>query len=205
MIEFGYDVVFEDNVKFEDAVTFEEDVYFYDNLLVEGLDSEDSIDFDIKGHVEFRFDQDEALVIDTETLMRDDVRIAEDCDDSWDHCEESASDDRRGRHERRKQRKLKNDKSSNDEPPLYVEGDATFAADVILEEGDLTVTGMTTLEGTLDVNADVTVTAPGGGLVVKEGSIAYQEDILECWKFDGANWVAGDDNANALCSDVPSP
>ena len=65
-------------------------VTFYDNVIVDGgSDSEDSIDFDIYGHVEVRFDQEEALVIDTETLMRDDVRIAASCDDSWDHCESS--------------------------------------------------------------------------------------------------------------------
>ena len=113
--------------------------------------------------------------------MRDDVRIAASCDDSWDHCESSDSDDdRRGRDRKKERRGL----GSSDDPTLFVEGDATFGGDFNVE-GDLTVEAedsTVTLQGELAVNDNVIVRT--GDLIVREGSIAYQRDLIECPDLD---------------------
>jgi hypothetical protein len=135
-VEFGYPVHFENNVKFEDDVEFEDDAMFYDDVKVEGPSdsSADGIDFEISGKVFAIFEQDETFVIDTETLIRKDLRVAL-----------SEDDDRRN---------LKKKDSSEDPPNLFVEGDTELVGDVELATGeDSTVTtgGDLTVGGDLQV------------------------------------------------------
>jgi hypothetical protein len=181
VVEFGYEAIFEDDVKFEDDVDFEDDVHFYEDVIVEGPENsnEDSTDFEISGHVDVIFEQDETFEIDTDTLMRQDVRIALESDDDK-HDKHD--------HERRKRRKHRNLKSykSGDEPTLYVEGSADFETDVTIIEGDLTIE-----EGGIIVE--------DGDLIVV-GSIGYQGKLIDCW--DGSPATI---SPNSLCEDVPEP
>jgi hypothetical protein len=138
-VEFGYKVHFENNVKFEDDVEFEDDAKFYDDVKVEGPSdsSADGIDFQISGKVFALFEQDETFVVDTETLIRKDLRIALSEDD-----------------DRRKLKHSDSSSSSEDIPNLYVEGDTELVGDVELATGDdstVTIGGDLTVGGELEV------------------------------------------------------
>jgi hypothetical protein len=126
-VDFGFKAYFDNNVEFDDDVEFNDDTHFLDDVFVEGPDDshDDPTAFGISGHVDVLFEQDETLVVDTKTLLRKDVRVAQD-------------DDRRT-----KRRNL--DKDSEDPPSVYIEGDTEIDGETTLN-GDLTVVGSADLE-----------------------------------------------------------
>jgi hypothetical protein len=130
-VDFGFKAYFDNNVEFDDDVEFNDDTRFFDDVFVEGPDDseDDPTEFEISGHVEVLFEQDETLVVDTETLLRKDVRIAL-----------SEDNDRRT-----KRRNLKSSSSSEDPPNVYIEGDTEIDGETTLN-GGLTVVGPAGLE-----------------------------------------------------------
>jgi cytoskeletal protein CcmA (bactofilin family) len=147
-------VIFSVEVTFKDEdVTFEKgaEVEFKDDVEIDGgSDSDESIDFDIKGYVKVDFMQKEPFDVFTETRFRDDVLIKK---------EEKKNTGKTGK-------TGKSSKSSEDdpEPTLHVAGDITtemslHAGENLHVDGDGEIGGVLTVGGPITTD-DLTVNGP---------------------------------------------
>lgn len=108
---------FDDDILVEGDATFKGHSRFYSDVTIDGPPTNrDAIEFIIKDNVEVTFEQDTFLLVDTESLFRDDVTIALDEDDV-----------------RRRKLDHQNMVSRRHQPKLKVAGD-TILEDVVADD-----------------------------------------------------------------------
>ena len=207
----GYgEVIFDKPVYFNDGqVQFDTKVEFHDDVLIEGPDGsqDDSLDFDIRGHVDADFHQKEELHINPPTKFYHDVKIRRKGERSSSDSDSSPSKDD------------KDDKDDwgDDTPDLYVEGDIIAGEDVTVGRnlrvigdgkfvGKVNITGATYVQSTLNVTDKLSAqraqiagdTLIGGDLAVTGGISVASSTVA------GGSTVGGDLSIGGAISSASS-